>query len=138
LRFLGHLQEIRQNTSYQELVRLKGLDRTTGPRYRCTRAWLHFGVAALMQNLKGKPFHFYTGNDGRNTDFARLSTGIGPRFILSRVREGHQQLTGYPDHAAKVETTFQIGLNGGLHLFASDSRRTRASSHLFFGGPSVS
>jgi hypothetical protein len=132
-RFLDHLEGIRTNTKYRELVRLKGLDRTTGPRYRSTRAWLHFGVAALMQNLKGKPFHFYTGNDGRNTDFAPLTDTIGARFILSRVRDGHQQLTGYPDHAAKVETTFRMGLKGGLHLFAGDSNELTVSSFHFDG-----
>ena len=130
---LDHLQEIRQNTGYQGLMRLKGLDRTGGSRFRCTRAWLHFGVAALMQNRKGKPYPFYTGKDGRNTDFSILTGTIGARFILSRVRDGHQQLTGYPDHAAKVETTFRMGLKGGLHLFASDSSKLTVTSFHFDG-----
>jgi hypothetical protein len=131
--FLSHLEEIRKSTGYRELVRLKGLDRTAGPRYRCTRAWLHFGVAALMQNLKGKAFPFYTGKDGRNTEFAHLTSTIGARFIPSRVRDGHQQLTGYPDHAAKVETTFRMALKGGLHLFAGESKELTVSSFHFDG-----
>src|SRR5215471_9128949 len=131
--FLAQLKEIRQNTSYSQVVCLKGLDRTTGPRFRCIRAWLHFGVTALMQNLKGKPYPFYTGIDGRNTGFAHLRSTIGARFILFRVRDGHQQLTGYPDHAAKVETTFRMGLKGGLHLFSLNSSKLNVASFHFDG-----
>jgi hypothetical protein len=115
---LHHLREIRSNTGWEDPVSLKGL-KDRGSKFRCIRGWLNIGVHALIQNLKGKPCFLETGVKKRGVEYTRLEEAIGARFILFRVKDGHQAMQGFRDHAAKVETTFRMGLKGGLHLFAN-------------------
>lgn len=131
--FLGQLNSIRGNTDYDGVIRLKGLNTTSGKRFRCVRAWMHFGVAALIQNLKGTRYPFYTGQDAANPGFDLFDSVIGAKFILFKVRDGHRVLTGFRDYGAKVETTFWMGLKGGLHLFADESRTLTVASFHFDG-----
>jgi len=127
------LQKLRDNTGYKGVIQLKGLDKTGGKRYRCTRAWLSLGVAALIQNLKGTRYPFYTGMDARNPGFDLLEAVIGAKFILFKVRDDHRDMEGYRDYGAKVETTFRMGLKGGLHLFADETSLVSVRSFHFDG-----
>jgi hypothetical protein len=92
---LDHLASVRVNTRYGNPVVLKGLDKCTGPQYRCIRAWISIGAASLMQNFKGQPCHVYTGRDGRSPGIGTLDNLIGARFILFRVRDDHSTMSGY-------------------------------------------
>ena len=132
-RFLDQLEQIRANTGYPDPVCLRGLDKTSGRRYRCIRAWMQLGVAALIQKLKGRRYPFSTGVDRPTPQFALLDQVIGAKFILFRKRDGHQDLERYPDYAAKIETTFRMGLKGGLHLFVDESRMLTVRSLHFDG-----
>jgi hypothetical protein len=42
------------------------------------------------------------------------------KFILFRERDAHTELTGFRDHASKLETTFRFGIKGGLHFLGSE------------------
>ena len=133
-KLLDGLKQIRTNTGSSGVMCLKkGLERTWGKRYRCARAWMHFGVAALLQNLKGKRYPFYTGQDAASPGFDLLDRTIGAKFNPFSVRDDHRSLLGYPDYGAKVETTFRMGLKGGLHLFAEESRALTVRSFHFDG-----
>src|SRR5579859_6977825 len=80
-KLLDSLALIRDRTKYAQPICLKGLDRTTGPRYRCTRGWISLGVAALIQKLKGRPYPYYTGDDRQFAGMANLNDPIGAKFI---------------------------------------------------------
>jgi hypothetical protein len=109
---------VRQITNCHNPVSLKNLDALTGPTFRCVRCWLHLGIASLIQNLKGERYPIFTGEDARSPGYDLLERVIGVRFVVLRVRDGHTPLTGYPDHASKVETTFRMAFKGGLALFS--------------------
>jgi hypothetical protein len=109
------------------------LDKASGKRYRCTRAWVSFGVAALIQNLKGSRQPYYTGLDARTPGFELFDQVVGAKFVLFRVRDDHRDLVGYQDYAAKVETTFRMGLKGGLHIFADEAHLLTVLSLHFDG-----
>jgi hypothetical protein len=94
---------------------------------------MHFGVAALIQNLKGGRYPFYTGEETRTPQLDLLDQVIGAKFVLFRVRDDHRSLESYPDYGAKVETTFRMGLKGGLHLFADQSQELSVRSFHFDG-----
>ena len=49
------------------------------------------------------------------------------------MRDGHRPLTGLRDHAAKIETTFRMGLKGGLHLFTGGDEQIDIVSLHFDG-----
>jgi hypothetical protein len=130
---VGRLFEIRTNTGYAEPIALKRIRKATGARFRCGEAWVSLGVAALAQRAKGSTLPFRNGLKTPHPHFDRLGPPIGARFILFRVRDGLSVLRGYSDHASKVETTFRMGLKGGLHLFADHPQRLRVSSLHFDG-----
>jgi len=55
------------------------------------------------------------------------------KFILFRERDAHKSLTGFDDHASKIETTFRFGIKGGLHFLASDENPIRITKIHFDG-----
>jgi hypothetical protein len=118
---LAHLENVRVNTRYSNPIELKALSKYSGPRFRCIRAWMTLGVAALVQDFKNLPCHVYTGDDSQRAGTGVLDTLIRARFILFRVKDDHASMTGLHDHAAKIETTFRMGFKGGVHLFSKTS-----------------
>jgi hypothetical protein len=117
---LHHLELIRTNTNNTHPITLKQL-KDTGGRYRCIRGWINVAVQSLIQNPKGQPISVETGEQRSSTHFTYLQEPIKARFILFRVRDGHQSMQRFTDDASKVETTCRMGLKGGLHLFSRTS-----------------
>lgn len=124
---LRALAQARRLTKYQDPLTLKGL-RIKRDRYECTRLWIEMGVYSLIQNPKGRfpsLYHkkrIYCDEERRAaTDFIRVKfTGpVKTKFIVFREASGLKScdFQRYPDFGAKVETTFRIGLKGGLHFF---------------------
>jgi hypothetical protein len=129
---LRYLSTIRTNTNKQEPMTLKGL-RDTGAQFRCIRGWINVGIHAMLQTFKGKAAFVENGVQTRGVYFVRLERPIGARFILFRVRDGHHSMEGFPDYAAKIETTFRMGLKGGLHLFRNHTSELTIGSFHFDG-----
>ena len=46
---------------------------------------------------------------------------LGVKFILFREADAHKNMEFYSDHASKIETTFRMGLKGGLHFLGNPS-----------------
>lgn len=129
---LSLLATVRQNTGKTEPMTLKGLH-DTGPQFRCVRGWLNIGIHALMQTFKNKRVFVENGIKKRGVEYVPLESPIQARFILFRVRDGHYSMENFRDHAAKVETTFWMGLKGGLHLFRNHSSPFAIGSFHFDG-----
>jgi hypothetical protein len=74
------------------------------------------GVASLASSFKNSPPHIYMGERllGKR-EYVLMPELISTKFILFRERDDHQLMMNYPDHASKIETTFRMGLKGGLH-----------------------
>jgi hypothetical protein len=121
------LATVRRNTERTDPISLKQLDKTSGPFYRCISCWVQIGVSAMLQRFKGKHYAVPTGQAGRASEFAPLTSIIGARFILFRVVDGLNTLTLCADHPSRVETTFRMAFKGGLNLFSSvDELRVRS------------
>jgi hypothetical protein len=133
MRLLALMAAVRKATEYHRPVSLKNVERSAGNLYRCVRGWLHLGVAALIQNLKGERYAIFTGEDGRSPGYDVLDRVIGARLIVLRIRDGLYSLHSYPDHASKVETTFRIGLKYGLKYFSGDGASLQVGSLHFDG-----
>jgi hypothetical protein len=113
------LASVRAFTKHHEPISLKRLDKPTGKVWRTINCWLHIGIAALIQNLKGQRYPILTGQDKQTPGFDLLEKVIGARFILFRVRDGLSSLGNYMDYGAKVETTYRMAFKGGLAMFAN-------------------
>ena len=117
---LDRLQIARGNSRYFEPLGIKKV-RKENRIFDCVKSWLTIAVASMRSKIGGDPVPIYLGNripDG--PQFESIREAFGAKFILFREKDAHQSMVSYPDHASKVETTFRIGLKGGLHFLGSE------------------
>lgn len=140
---LEYLKLIREKTVYSHKITLKDLRRESH-RSECIRMWIEVGVYALIQNLKNPvKIHFkesiFSRKENRKaTDYKeliRLTEPVKAKFVLFRERNSHTKMDTFffPDNAAKVETTFRMGLKGGLHFLFDECNPARIASMHFDG-----
>lgn len=115
------LEKARENTRHQEplaIKRVKNKDRI----FYCANAWVQIGVGILRSRSKGITYPICCGKrEQGKTQYDYLVDTLGAKFILFREKDAHAKMAGHSDHASKVETTFRMGLKGGLHFLGSDS-----------------
>ncbi len=113
------LKESRANIKYEYPISLKKIQEK-GKLYGLAYSWMTIATAALASRLKNDPPLIYLGKReiGRYT-YSYLPRLIGAKFILFTERDSHELMLNYPDHASKIETTFRMGLKGGLHFLGN-------------------
>lgn len=120
-KLLGFLKSARKQISYDHAISLKDVGNQGGKIYRLARSWISIGCSSLIQKEEGLPVPYFDGEGGRKPEPTLLRDLIGAKFILFKIRGG-LDFEDYPDWASMVETTFRMGLKGGLHLFEDQSR----------------
>jgi len=117
------LSQARQNTRYMEPLGIKNV-KNYNRIYNCADCWVQIGVAALMSRTKNQPYQIFLGsNIGGQKDYSLFNIVVGAKFILLKYLDNLEEMTGHLDYGSKVETTFRIGLKGGLHLLGNQSER---------------
>lgn len=117
------LSQARQNTRYMEPLGIKNV-KNCNRIYNCADCWVQIGVAALMSRTKNQPYQIFLGsNIGGQKDYSLFNIVVGAKFILLKYLDNLEEMTGHLDYGSKVETTFRIGLKGGLHLLGNQSER---------------
>jgi len=114
------LANIRHNTDRFHQLSLKNLNKTSGKLYKCTSCWLQVGIAALIQDFKGRGYSTPTGADGQWAEYLPFTQIIGARFVLFRVKGGLDSLNLCHDYTARVEATFRMAFKGGLTMFSRE------------------
>lgn len=129
-----YLKLARDNTGYSKEIGLKKVKKAKSRIYFCAQSWLQVGVAALIQNLKGRPYQLFLGKcvKGRKA-YDVLSQPVRAKFIVFRERDNFEMMTGHQDYGSKVETTFRMGLKGGLH-YLGNSQQTICIEKMHFDG----
>jgi len=117
--FADLLRTARKNTQYPEKIGIKNVVRK-GPIYSLASAWTQIGVAGLRSSIKGKSERAFLGKHEKGKPVYEKINLHGMKFILFRERDAHKHLSGFVDHASKIETTFRFGIKGGLHFLGSD------------------
>ncbi len=117
---VNHLGQTRRNTDYWGPISLKNV-RGPGHLYDCVDAWVQVGTAALMSRTKGWPYPIFLGQRDRRKkkEYALFRDCISAKFIVFYERDNLAEMGNHADHASKVETTFRMGLKGGLHYLGS-------------------
>jgi len=117
--FSDLLLTARNNARYFDKIGIKKVERK-GFIYDCASAWIQISVVCMRSSTKGKTEPVFLGvREKGKLQYGHVDL-YGMKFILFRERDSHKQLTGYSDHASKIETTFRFGIKGGLHLLGSD------------------
>jgi len=118
---LQHLSQARQNTNYIEPLGIKKIKKYNRI-YDCADSWVQIGVAALMSRTKTQPYPISLGSNTRGQkQYSLFKIVVGAKFILFKNRDNLEEMTRHLDYGSKVETTFRIGLKGGLHLLGDQS-----------------
>lgn len=86
-----------------------------------------------MQSLKGRGQPYYTGEKKRALEIDLMTEVIGARLIIFRIRDGLDSLGDSSTKPIRFETTFRIGLKGGLNLFAAQGAHICVRSLHFDG-----
>lgn len=114
------LQEVRENLNYQHAIGIKKVKQPQGKIYTCADSWLQVGISALRSKTKNIEYPAYLGKTvGGKKQYSSISAPIGCKLIIFREVDNHKGYDAYPDYGSKVETTFRIGLKGGLHFLGS-------------------
>ena len=130
---LDLLAKARQNTDYSAPLSIKKVN-SINRVYDCADSWVQIGVAALMSRIQGQPYPIFLGERHiRQKHYSRFINPIGAKFILFCERDKLVKMTGHRDYGSKVETTFRIGLKGGLHLLGSSAESIHITKMHFDG-----
>ena len=119
-RLLELLQYARINTCYLNAIALKKVKKKNSKVYTLASAWINIGVAALIQDFKGKNYSSFFGRYEKGRQIPeQFRDKLKCKFILFRERDNHMKMELHKDYGSKVETTFRIGMKGGLHLLGN-------------------
>jgi len=116
---LDYLSVVRKSTGYSHPLGIKKV-KQDGKIYDCAASWLQMGVVSLMSQRKGAPEPLFLGCrvKGRK-QYMQFEQIVGCKFIVFREKDDLAGMRGHRDYGSKVETTFRIGLKGGLHFLGS-------------------
>jgi hypothetical protein len=114
------LSQARENTNYSEPISIKRV-KTQNRIYDCAFSLVQIGVASLRSRTKGQPYPIFLGKrySGKKQYPPRFEGVTGAKFILFCERDNLERMSSHPDYGSKVETTFRMGLKGGLHLLGN-------------------
>jgi len=118
---LNLLDAARTTASHPYKISFKEINRH-GKKYDLANAWLSLVLGFMRSQTKSMKYYYFTGRSADPKGAYQLldDQAIGVKFVLFREREKHVDMLNYPDETSKVETSFRIGLKGGLHyLFSS-------------------
>lgn len=144
--FLNYLKEIRKTTKYQQPIHFKQL-KDKGKKFQCIKSWIGLGVASLMQHYKNDAYivavnnsKYYSEELGLRTSYKEIikmdsdDKIIGAKFILFKDRHDHEKMgDNYPDFTSKIETTFRMGMVGGVHWLGDEENPIEIKSIHFDG-----
>ena len=130
---LEYLQKVRSNSGYQSPLKIKKV-RKQNKVFGCAFAWLTVAVAAMRSRGKGVPPAVYLcENDAGRKQYCLFHDLIAAKFILFCERDNLSRMSGHRDHGSKVETTFRMGLKGGMHFLGQDDDPIRIERMHFDG-----
>ena len=118
---VSKLKEVRDNLGHHHEIGLKSVKQGHGKIYALAGSWLGIAFGALRSRTKGVSYPVYLGErDKGKKQYTTLNSPIGCKLIIFRETDNHEGYDAYPDYGSKIETSFRIGLKGGLHFLGSE------------------
>lgn len=136
---LNHLKQIRDHTGYTYPLSFKNIKKFNKV-FDCAEAWLDFAIGSLITKFSPNfPYQVFTGEKIRGRkqytifDYLVNSSPLGAKFILFRDRDKFKYMKAAMGYGVKMETSFRIGLTGGLHYLFSEVDPVRVVKMHFDG-----
>jgi hypothetical protein len=118
------LQIPRKNLNYFNSIHFSDMGRnykSHNPKARLTESWCSILLYAIQQQKINA--YLYLGHKNNRPAYElRKGNGdkIGARLIVFREKMGHQDMYDSMNSTKKIETTFRMGLKGGIHFLFFD------------------
>lgn len=122
------LRESRSNTNYHNEVSYKNIKKGTKLNHETAiiiQSWTSIGVVALQQQkLDELSTEFHLG--GKEKKYInKLDNLIKCKFAVFKEKDKHKKMYDSMNELERIETTFRIGLKGGIHyLFDNNNSIT--------------
>jgi hypothetical protein len=114
------LSKARQNVNYVYPLGIKKVKKR-GKIYSAAESWVQIGVAALVSSPKGLPIPISLAKRVKGKpQYELFKELIGAKFIAFREKDSLSKMSDRLDYGGKIETTFRMGLKGGLHFLGSE------------------
>ena len=128
------LDEVRRNRSIFHPISFKNIKEKKRV-YDCADSWIQTAIGFLRSDAKGIPQPIFLGKYRNGYKFYEFlpTNYVGAKFILFCERDNHKTMKYFSDHASKIETTFRIGLKGGLHYLGNDEEPIHITKMHFDG-----
>lgn len=121
---LGLLIKARGNIKFYKEISYKDIRRTDRPtrkRPALVESWTSIALAALQQQkLLKLPTPFHLGGNPKEY-IARLNKLIKCKFVVFKERDKHRKMFSGLDGLACIETTFRMGIKGGIHRLFNEN-----------------
>ena len=118
------LSKVRDNTGYRFPLGIKNVKQSSGPIFTCAEAWLLLAVGAMRTKVGNEVFPVHYGKRKKSVvNLEPFDECLGLKFILFRSLDDHQSMELLKTHAQRVETSFRIGLKGGMHYLGTTDHR---------------
>lgn len=115
---LDLLNKVRKNVGFYREISYKNIrrtDRRTRKRPVLVESWTTVALAAIQQQkLLKLPVPFHLGGEPREYS-ARLDRLIKCKFVIFKEKDKHQKMFSGLDGLGCIETTFRMGIKGGIH-----------------------
>lgn len=136
---INHLKQVRAYVGYEHPLRFTKID-AINRVFNCAEAWLDFAIGSMITKFRSKdPHQICTGEkvQGKKQyaifDNLVKRNSLGVKFILFRDRDQFKNMYDSLDYGSKVETSFRIGVKGGLHYLFSEDNHARIMKIHFDG-----
>jgi len=118
---VDHLRKARENTHYRDPIGIKNIRRSSGRIFTCAEAWMLLAVGAMRTKIGDEVYPVHYGERERNKlKYSPFRECLGLKFILFRSVDDHQRMALLATYAQRVETTFRVGLKGGMHYLGTN------------------
>jgi hypothetical protein len=121
---LDLLMKARGNINWQYPISFKEIGRRQGtgsPKTRLVSSWLTIGLAALQQQkFHNLPVAFSLGGSPPECKL-RIERPIRCKFVIFKEKDKHEKMFYGLSALACIETTFRMGIKGGVHRLFSDN-----------------
>ena len=131
---LTTLERVRTNTRFPHVLAIKGVERHSGRKFRCAQSWILLAIGHMRCKLGTVNYQVHYGEKrAGKLIYDILKTTLGLKFILFREKQNHEKMELIGPYAKKVETTFRMGLKGGLNYLSSEDQKIRIIKMHFDG-----
>ena len=121
-RLIELLSKVRENTGYDDPLSIKNVKNNSGRVFTCADSWLLLAVGSMRTKLGNSVFHTHYGERIKGIlKYEVFNECLGLKFILFRSLDAHKGMDLLTSHSDKIETTFRIGLKGGIHYLGADN-----------------